>query len=193
MMRLLLLVFCRCAAAALAVVNDTAAANNSSATAQTATAQGQYGPWTRGPIWSLDPRALAAAGCNDTDAAKVKQCETRKQASIYHTRGMSAAEEWCVEVYVTVPCWPPCFCNHSNDSNSNGWLGYAWAKKHLEGIAQACTALPACTQTVAKATETPEDRPALAAAARACPHVHVLLLLVFSAVFALLNQRLALR
>ena len=175
---------------AVLVVGDTNASANvtssnvTSSTASSTAAQSFQRPesWQ---IWSLDPQALAAAGCNETDAAKVQLCEARKQASLYHTRGMSAAEEWCVEVYVTVPCWPPCFCNHSNDSNSNGWLGYAWAKKHLEGIAQACTALPACTQTVAKATETPEDRPALAAAARACPVVHVWVLLMVFVVSAL--------
>ena len=171
-MRLLLLV-----AAALAVASEnsnyTAAANNSSATPQSATAQ--YATWTGGPIWSLDPRALAAAGCNDTDAARVKLCETRKQASFYHTRGMSAAEEWCVEVYVTVPCWPPCFCNHTNTSNS--LLGYAWAKKNLED--RTCTALPECTQPVAKAAETPEVPPVLAASPRACrPVVDALVLCV---------------
>ena len=178
MMRLLLLVFCLlvCCRCAAALVNDTA--DNA-----TAPAQGQSATWTRWPIWSLDPRALAAAGCNDTDAAKVKQCETRKQASIYHTRGMSAAEEWCAEVYVTVPCWPLCFCNHSNTSDR----GYAWAKKYLE--AQTCTALPPCTQTVAKATETPQGTPALAATSpRTCMPVlnsvvdALVLLLVLSAV-----------
>ena len=166
---------------AVLVVGDT----NASANVTSSTAQSFQRPesWQ---IWSLDPQALAAAGCNETDAAKVKLCEMRKQASLYHTRGMSAAEEWCLEVYVTVPCWPPCFCNHSNDSNSDVSLGYAWAKKHLEGIAQACTALPACTQTVAQATE-PEDGPALAAAPRACHVVDVWVLLVLVVVSALFS------
>ena len=170
MLRLLLL-----CSAVLVVASDT----NASANVTSSTAQSFQRPesWQ---IWSLDPQALAAAGCNETDAAKVKLCEARKQASFYHTRGMSAAEEWCVEVYVTVQCWPPCFCNHS----------YAWAKKHLEGIAQACTALPPCTQTVAQATE-PEDGPALAAAARAFPeHVWVLLVvLVVSGLVMNVSQR----
>jgi hypothetical protein len=180
-MRLLLLLLCRCAAAL--------AANNSSATAPNPTTEGQYATWTDGPIWSLDPRALAAAGCNDTDAARVKLCEARKQASFYHTRGMSAAEEWCFEVYVTVPCWPPCFCNHTNTAvtTSNGLLGYAWAKKHLE--ARTCTALPQCTQTVAKAAETQEVPPVLAASPRACrPVVDALVLCVIVVLSAMWTQ-----
>jgi hypothetical protein len=179
MMRLLLLVFCLlvCCRCAAALVNDTA--DNA-----TAPAQGQSASWTRYPIWSLDPQALAAAGCDFSDTARVKLCETRKQASFYHTRGMSDAEEWCVEVYVTVPCWPPCFCNHTNTSvtTSNSLLGYAWAKKHLED--RSCTALPPCTQTVAKAAETPEAPPGLAASPRTCMPVlnPLVLLLVLSAV-----------
>ncbi len=122
MLRLLLL-----CSAVLVVASDTnASANVTSSNVTSSTAAESFQTPQRWQIWSLDPQALAAAGCNETDAAKVKLCEARKQASFYHTRGMSAAEEWCLEVYVTVPCWPPCFCNHS----------YAWAKKHLEGIAQ---------------------------------------------------------
>ncbi len=99
-MRLLLLI-----AAALAVANHTA--NDSRASVQVPQMPQRW------QIWSLDPQAMAAAGCSNTDAAKVKLCEARKQASFYHTRGMSVSEEWCSEVYVTVPCWPPCFCNHT--------------------------------------------------------------------------------
>ncbi len=174
MLRLLLL-----CSAVLVVASDTNASAN-------VTAQSFQMP-QRWQIWSLDPQALAAAGCSEDVVKNVSLCEARKQASLYHTRGMSAAEEWCVEVYVTVPCWPSCFCNRSNgvtNSNSNVSLGYAWAKKHLEGIAQACTALPACTQTVAQATE-PEDGPALAAAPRACPVVDVWVLLSLFAVSGL--------
>ena len=160
-----------CLGAARVAANVTNTSANLTA-ASTDAQTGARNDVQRSGIWSLDPRALAAAGCNDTDAARVKLCETRKQASFYHTGKMSASEEWCLEVYVTVACWPPCFCNHTSSSlNSlpNSSLGYAWAKKHLE--AQSCTALPPCTQTFAKAAETPEDRPVLAAAPRACLRV----------------------
>lgn len=178
-MRLLLLGAAAALAGASEHPNYTAAAHNSSATPQTAPAQGAA--WIRGPIWSLDPLALAAAGCSEDVAKSVKLCETRKQASFFHARGMSAAEEWCFEVYVTVPCWPPCFCNHTNTSNS----GYPWAKKHLE--AQTCTALPQCTvhAAVAQEAET-EARPALAASPRACkPGVDARVLSVVLALSAL--------
>jgi hypothetical protein len=161
MLRLLLLFLgAVCLGAARVAANVTNTSANLTA-ASTDAQTGARNDVQRSGIWSLDPRALAAAGCNDTDAARVKLCETRKQASFYHTGEMSASEEWCLEVYVTVPCWPPCFCNHTNSSNS----GYPWAKQHLE--AQSCTALPPCTPTVAKAAETPEKRPVLSAAPRA--------------------------
>jgi hypothetical protein len=170
-----------CLGAARVAANVTNTSANLTA-ASTDAQTGARNDVQRSPIWSLDPRALAAAGCNDTDAARVKLCETRKQASFYHTGQMSASEEWCLEVYVTVACWPPCFCNDTSSSltsssltssslNSlpNSSVGYAWAKQHLE--AQSCTALPPCTQTVAKAAETPEKRPVLSAAPRACLRV----------------------
>jgi hypothetical protein len=182
MLRVLLL----CLGAARVAANVTNTSGNLTA-ASTDAQTGARNDVQRSGIWSLDPQALAAAGCNDTDAARVKLCETRKQASFYHTGQMSSSEEWCLEVYVTVACWPPCFCNDTSSSlnssslNSlpNSSVGYAWAKKHLE--AQSCTALPPCTQTVAQAAETPENRPVLSAAARACLRVvHTLVFLVLT-------------
>ncbi len=200
LLRLLLL-----CSAVLVVANEMNASANLTAAGteaqsqQTGTTNGVESSMKSWQMWSLDPQALAAAGCSDDAARKVKACEAYEQAHFYRHHHTTDEEEWCLDLFVTVSCWPPCFCNavSGNQSSSynnsvnhtNHLLGPAWVKKHLEDMGRPCTLMPACKVSLSTAAETETEkeatpRPVLAAAARACPVVHVWVLLVLFVVSA---------
>ncbi len=176
-LRLLLL-----CSAVLVVANEMNASGNLTAASTEAQSQQQ--------LWSLDPQALAAAGCSDDAARKVKACEAYEQAHLYRHHHTTDEEEWCLELFVTVSCWSPCFCNAVSGNHTNHLLGRAWVKQHLEDMGRVCTPMPACEVSLSAAVETETAKeatpsPVLAAAARASPVVHVWVLLVVLVVSAL--------